>query len=53
MFLPRSQSFTSMSANFHFALSKRLFKLEVASPEMSIPATSLTLSWISPRSFIK
>ena len=44
---------TRISWNFHRALSRRALRLEVASLVMSMPVTSLTLSWISPRIFIR
>ena len=42
-----------MSSNFHFALSNKAFKLDVASLEISMPETSFTLSWISLRIFVR
>lgn len=50
--IPRCQPCVTMSSNFHLALSKRPFKLELASFEISISFTSLTLSCISPSIFM-
>ena len=46
---PLSHAVTRMSSNFHLALSKSDLRLDVASLEISMPETSFTLSWISPR----
>ena len=50
---PLSHAVTRMSSNFHLALSKSDLRLDVASLEISMPETSFTLSWISPRIFMR
>ena len=50
---PLSHALIRRSSNFHRALSSSALRLEVASLEISMPLTSFTLSWISPRTFMR